>query len=244
MAASKDLVLTVEKDDLDQGGTLARVEVSDPEYPHVTVAFEYEDSGDAGFIDLHAVRVERTKPAHGYRPDLQAAEFKSRFPWSRWEKAARTAAAEVLLGTEDPQVADSLAHGTTRGHIHLIAMRYRENVKKGLRDPVAAIARDMGVRPGTVRVWVYRARDMGFLGPARARPVSEAGPAPGALGERATLSRGGESTDPEAGSLDDAVDVALARRGAKDRHPPSPVKEEAPKKRVRQRKDARANDAM
>ncbi len=47
-----------------------------------------------------------------------------------------------------------------------VAYDYRELVNAGTPDPAAQLARQRGAKPGTVRTWLTRARQAGFLDPS------------------------------------------------------------------------------
>ncbi len=108
-------------------------------------------------------------------------EVLRRLPWSTWERTAKARVMErlrsdhqrivELAGFADqvaalhPEVSD---RRSARAHLRLarVAEEYRQNLVDGLSDPVGAIARAHGVKPGTARAWVHRARKEGYLGPA------------------------------------------------------------------------------
>jgi hypothetical protein len=157
------------------------VQIADPSYPWLQAAFVYVFYG--GTLELDQVRVSRVGgEAEERDPEIQVRQLMSQFPWARWENAARTSASEYLSTAPDqnlryfvPRVKPLLI-GSPGPNLAEVAQEYRRNVKKGLRDPVAQIARNHGVKPGTARAWVHRARTMGLLGPARGPTSGEAGP--------------------------------------------------------------------
>ncbi len=118
--------------------------------------------------------------------EISISHLRGGYPWIRWEGAARTAAWELASGS--PGLANEAVSPSTllrkerRGRatdlLVQVAREYRTNVKRGLHDPVSQIARDHGVKPATARAWVFRARDLGLLGPARGPTAGEAVPGP------------------------------------------------------------------
>jgi hypothetical protein len=62
--------------------------------------------------------------------------------------------------------------GYPRDHFRDVARRYRAALRRSPRAPIATLAREWPADPSTVRRWIGRARDMGYLGRA---PVGRAG---------------------------------------------------------------------
>lgn len=142
----------------------ARVVVDDR--PGIAAAFHYERRGRGVILTEVALR-------RGGGGSLVAADLRRRYPLASWEKAARTAVLEEsgsgvpLLRVTGERAVERLSRDMQ------VAFEYRDNVKKGLRDPVAEIARRHGVKPSTARGWVYRCRRRGLLGAARGRTSGE-----------------------------------------------------------------------
>jgi hypothetical protein len=63
--------------------------------------------------------------------------------------------------------------GYGREHFRHVAVRYRAALRNSPRSPIATLAAELSADPSTVRRWLGRARDMGFLGPAPAGRAGE-----------------------------------------------------------------------
>jgi hypothetical protein len=65
--------------------------------------------------------------------------------------------------------------GWPKEHSKLIADEYRDALRKHPRNPIATLAKKWNVSPGTMRRWVRRARDRGYLGDAVPGKAGEIG---------------------------------------------------------------------
>jgi transposase len=58
-----------------------------------------------------------------------------------------------------------------------VADYYRTYVAAGTSNPSSAVAERFDVNPSTARAWIHRARQKGYLGPARGPTPGEESPA-------------------------------------------------------------------
>jgi len=154
------------------------VGVEDPEeQPRFRAVFSY--SAYLEVLRLVSVRVDviQTNVADDRGPEtddqLGAMDLRRGVPWGRWEKAARATAATFLW---PPRTGTTPGEGGMDERLAAVAEEYRRNMLEGVRDPAAAIARAHGVEAQTARLWLLRARQLGFLGPARGPTPGESGP--------------------------------------------------------------------
>ena len=164
-----------------------RVEISDPLHPEVSVRFDYSLDVDQKNPALSGVHLTGA----GDNGEVDVQDFRE-LPMGRWEKAGRVAALEALdheRKERNEQALADLQAAADRGDFRAkraltamnrlltVAVQYRDNVARGVPDPVAQIARTEGVKPATARTWVRRARQAGLIGPAFGPTAGERGPA-------------------------------------------------------------------
>jgi transposase-like protein len=162
------------------------VGIVDDEHPDIEARFAYWQPPEGPLVPFgisvlpHDLDTSRS-------PALTVSHLRS-LPLARWQRAARAKATEELRGTAGPlaehaREMEGVLSGqrqsrdmrAIRAAAHLIevAGEYRDNLKAGLPDPVAEIARQHGVNPSTARAWVFRARKAGILGPASGPTAGE-----------------------------------------------------------------------
>jgi hypothetical protein len=175
------------------------VRLSDLDYEHLRIEFVYEGALSLEALELISVVVARkdARRRSDTGPEISAADLRDGFPWARWADAARKEAFEVVFdeALQAHRLGESFGDGPGVEEMYSdrdlflmsIAEDYRRNVSMGVRDPVGQIARVEGVKPGTARTWIYRARQAGFLGPAK-------GPTPG---EQSSSQQTAESPRPQ-----------------------------------------------
>ncbi len=145
-------------------GEVARsVTVTDDAYRGIVAGFDYA-RGPHGW---RLVEVRISQPDE-HLPVLAAGAIRD-MPTARWQRTAHAhlRAADERRGATQQQLSPQLLR------LAEVAGAYRANLAAGLKDPVAAIARDYGVKPGTAGSWVYRARKAGLLGEALSRTAGE-----------------------------------------------------------------------
>jgi hypothetical protein len=168
-----------------EGETGEVVEITPEDWP-VSVRFHYEygspPTGPGVLIGLEL----------SFGRDFSVADVR-RLPLATWDRAARGQKEQAATEERQTQLASALAK--VRGDLEAlglspeeaaavlsgpeaarpgrpktrdldqVAAEYRENVRQGLRDPVAAMARTHGVKPNTARKWVWQARKAGLIAP-------------------------------------------------------------------------------
>lgn len=139
------------------------VKITDERYPGIVASFEYR-RGQEGYWQLAAANVVQTDASLS----LSAGTLRD-VPWARWQRTAdaHLRAADERRGRASQQLTPQLLR------LAEVAGAYRANLAAGLKDPVAAIARDYDVKPATARSWVHRARKAGLLGEALSRVAGE-----------------------------------------------------------------------
>jgi hypothetical protein len=165
-----------------------RIRLRDDDYPWLIGSFVYRNLD--GFLDLVSVTVEEDDDSLS-REEISVWALRREYPWGAWQRAARSAAADELWswGLRPGEVDRDIDSMDTR--LLLVAAEYRENLKAGVRDPVARIARRHKVPPGTARSWVHRARNAGMLGEAKDRAAGEvAAPKPPTTPDKRSGPRG------------------------------------------------------
>ncbi len=77
---------------------------------------------------------------------------------------------EILVALGRPLPDSYKKHPGRRGHTvehyQQVADAYLALTRQGVRNPVARIAKEWGYAPGTVRAWVFKARERGLIPPA------------------------------------------------------------------------------
>jgi hypothetical protein len=145
-------------------------------WEELAAVFRYRRRGQT--VELTEVTLRAVQPGVA----LSTGDLRSRIPLVSWEKAARATVLELWRESEGEVVSrhrataerpeeEQVANMVNK--YAMVAAEYRKNVSKGLRDPVAEIARRHDVQPSTARGWVYRSRKMGHLGKARGRTSGE-----------------------------------------------------------------------
>jgi len=161
-----------------EGGVVA-VSLSDEQFPHLLVDFRFEDADEA--LPLDSVCVQRDKSGSTPNPAISTQELRAGFPWTTWERAARAAAANYLMGYYVDRRPGLSPNGffEPRGSFDALLLQvveeYRANVVAGAHNPAALIAEKHGVKPATARSWLHKARQLGLLGPAADRAAGEVG---------------------------------------------------------------------
>jgi transposase-like protein len=224
---------TIVSINLVEGGVVA-VSLSDEQFPHLLVDFRFEDADDA--LPLDSVCVQRDKSDSMLNPAISTQELRARFPWTAWERAARAAAANYLMG----RYADRRPGLSSNGFFEprdsfddlllQVVEEYRANVVAGAHNPAALIAEKHGVRPATARSWLHQARRLGLLGPAADRAAGEVG-APSVLTRksRAARRRAPEESDNMTRDEDEEEWIVIPEEipGEVPHTTPAPVEEHA-----------------
>lgn len=151
-------------------GDRIRIAVEDSTHPNLRAIFTYSAARQMS----QALIGFALEPREGADPGLLTVTQIRDLPVARWEQAARASviqqAREALAGLAKVLEGQT---ATKLGGLAEVARSYRMNVAAGMRDPVASIARDHGVKQATAAGWVFRARKAGLLGPAIGRTPGE-----------------------------------------------------------------------
>ncbi len=170
-------------------------QVRDPGHVGVVAVFTHRVRRLSGGLLPYGgtcVRVAVGLDAPGAEPGPQSLHMSllRDLPLVRWELAAQAHALYASKGRRLPQDVDThywaiqaevervypglspltatrqlSRRWQTAYRLAEVAAHYRINIAAGLPDPAARIARDWGEKPATVRTWVHRARQAGFLEP-------------------------------------------------------------------------------
>ena len=164
----------------------------DEEFPHLRIDLRFEDADDA--LPLDSVCVQRDKIESTPNPPVSTQDLRAGFPWTRWERAGRAAAAHHLTAREAgrrPSGPQGFFEPRDSFDDLLLQVveEYRANVAGGVHNPAALIAEKHEVKPATARGWLHQARRLGLLGPAADRAAGEVA-APSVLSRESTQMKG------------------------------------------------------
>jgi hypothetical protein len=111
-------------------------------------------------------RIQELTIAH---PEGVTGSLLRRLPLERIEQQHSTRPRSVGWYGDSADVIAQLANSPRRSErfYHDVAAAYLSQVKNGVRRPALAISTTTGAPPATVRGWIRRARELGYLPPAR-----------------------------------------------------------------------------
>jgi len=183
------------------------IEVTDSEFPWARATFNFEFlSGRATARDqvltLTQFCVGR-KSRQRMQQEFNATMIRLDFPWAAWLSSAR-ARAIAHSSQQEPTLLDQPDDSPRAEFYRDIASQYRKLLEAGHRNPVSLIARERDVVPATARTWVRRARERGYLGPARGKFAGEGGSAKGKVPGEVGSARG--KVAGEVGSAESPLD--------------------------------------
>jgi hypothetical protein len=136
------------------GDELAHIVIRDRRHPGLTVRFEFREGA------MVALVVSRDDSW----AEISTSDLRVNFRWAKWVSVARDLAMDVMY----PKSAGRLPRGSPP--LQQVAEEYRLNVARKFRDPAGRIARKYGAKPATVRSWIRRARERGYLEPVPGKP--------------------------------------------------------------------------
>lgn len=181
MSRTRELELRLEerKHDLPASAdAVYEVKIRDPEFAGIEASFEYWLV--SGFLLLGRVQIESVGPGDAGVTEITPTFLRAEARWGVWEAAARIRVeesvediGEVLHPAEDASSRSTLRPGSGRvdwaERLSVLALEYRSVVKGGVRNPVEVIAERTGTPTETIRAWVHRARNEGYLPPWKGR---------------------------------------------------------------------------
>lgn len=182
MTRTRELGLSLQarKHDLPAAAEAAyEVRIRDPEFAGIEALFEFWLV--PGFLLLGRVQVESLGPQEGGITEITPTYLRAHARWGVWEAAARIRVEEFV---EDVGEELHLAEGASPNEIlrsgsgrvdwaerlAVLALEYRSIVKAGVRNPVEVLAERTGAPTETIRAWVHRARNEGYLPAWKERP--------------------------------------------------------------------------
>ena len=182
MSRTRELELRLEerKHDLPASAdAVYEVKIRDPELAGIEASFEYWLV--SGFLVLGRVQIESVGPGDAGVTEITPTFLRAEARWGVWEAAARVRVeesvediGEELHPAEGASPLEILQPGSGRvdwaERLAVLALEYRSVVKGGVRNPVEVIAQRTGTPTETIRAWVHRARNEGYLPPWKGRP--------------------------------------------------------------------------
>jgi hypothetical protein len=182
MSQTRELELRLEERRRDlpaSADAVYEVKIRDPEFAGIEVSFEYWMV--SGFLLLDRVQIESVGPGDAGVTEITPTFLRAEARWGVWEAAARIRVEESVEDTgeelhpaEGASPLEILRPGSGRvdwaKRLAVLALEYRSVVKGGVRNPVEVIAGRTGTPIETIRAWVHRARNEGYLQPWKARP--------------------------------------------------------------------------
>lgn len=175
-----ELRLELRKHDLPASAdAVYEVKIRDPAFAGIEASFEYWLV--SGFLLLGRVQIESVGPGDAGVAEIMPTFLRAEARWGVWEAAARIRVEESVedIGEElDPAEGasslESLRPGSGRvdwaERLSVLALEYRSIVKGGVRNPVEVLAERTGTPTETIRAWVHRARNEGYLPAWKGRP--------------------------------------------------------------------------
>lgn len=182
MSRTRELELRLEEQKHDlpaPADAVYKVKIRDPEFAGIEASFEYWLV--SGFLLLGRVQIESVGPGDAGVAEIMPTFLRAEARWGVWEAAARIQAEEFvedigeeLHPAEGASSLEILRPGSGRvdwaERLSVLALEYRSVVKGGVRNPIEVIAERTGTPTETIRAWVHRARNEGYLPPWKGRP--------------------------------------------------------------------------